>query len=43
MIFSHDYFATASDYLGLYREIASHGHIVFAVDQIDGSCRYTEL
>lgn len=33
----------ASEYLGLYREFASHGHIVFALDMIDGSTPYTEL
>lgn len=29
--------------MGLCRELASHGHIVFAIDHTDGSNMYTEL
>ena len=43
MIFAHGYYAVANDHLGLYREIASHGHFVLAPDLIEGASRYTEL
>ena len=43
MVFVHGYMASAVEFSGLCREFASHGHIVFALDMIDGSCAYTEL
>lgn len=42
IIFMHGLGSNNRQYLGLYRELASHGFIVFAIDSHDGSCRYTE-
>ena len=42
MIFVHGFLGSSQDYFALCREIASHGHIVFNIDMIDGTCRYTE-
>lgn len=42
IIFGHGLSGTASPYMGLYREFASHGYLVIALDFHCGSCSYTE-
>lgn len=43
ILFTHGYYANCNAYMGLQRELASHGHIVIAPEMIDGSCCYTAL
>jgi predicted dienelactone hydrolase len=42
MIFSHGLGGTCTAYLGLFKELASHGFIVMGLDDINGSCSYTQ-
>lgn len=37
IIFNHGFFQKGTDYLTMMHELASHGHIVFSMDMIDGS------
>lgn len=41
MIFSHGLGGTNTAYLGLFKEIASHGYVIMALDDINGSASYT--
>ncbi len=43
MVFSHGYVGHCGLYTGYIREVVSHGYIVFAIDHLDGSCKYTQL
>lgn len=42
IIFIHGLGSDASNYIGHYMELASHGYLIFAVDTNDGSCNYTQ-
>mmetsp|Transcript_13559 Transcript_13559/g.13292 ORF Transcript_13559/g.13292 Transcript_13559/m.13292 type:complete len:255 (+) Transcript_13559:32-796(+) len=43
IIFSHGYGLARYFYTALFREIVSHGYIVFAIDHSDGTCTYSQL
>jgi predicted dienelactone hydrolase len=40
ILFSHGYKGTRAVYTGLFRDLASHGYIVFGFDHNDGSCYF---
>lgn len=42
VIFSHGFACHSGSYVGHMRELASHGHVVFGIDHLDGTCTYTE-
>lgn len=42
MVFVHGFTGNNVGNVGLFREFASHGHIVFSVNTHDGTCEYTE-
>lgn len=42
VIFSHGFACHSGGYVGHMRELASHGHVVFGIDHLDGTCTYTE-
>lgn len=42
MIFVHGFGGNNVSNVGLCREFASHGHVVFSIDTHDGTCEYTE-
>ena len=43
IIFSHGVCSNNHCFVGLHKEFASHGYIVFALDHLDGTANYTEL
>jgi platelet-activating factor acetylhydrolase len=43
MVFSHGLSGNKEAYQGLYRDWASHGYLVIAIDHADGSNAYTKL
>ena len=42
LVFAHGLCSNKEMYQGLYKDFASHGYMVVAMDHLDGSCIYTE-
>lgn len=42
LVFSHGLGSHLNHYQALYKDYASHGYMVVAIDHKDGSCVYTE-